>query len=103
MNNIRIIINNVGICYPGNKPEFFSEIGDLNNFIDDIINVNIVSHTKMTSLILKRMIHNEEGVIINMSSLSAISPVPLLSIYSATKVIQEYFNFYFNIANCFLT
>ena len=86
MENIKILINNVGICYPGVRPEFFHQIEDLDNFIDKIINVNIVSHTKMISIVLNRMIDNKDGIIINMSSSSAISPIPLLAIYSATKV-----------------
>ena len=85
--NIRLLINNVGICYPGEKPEYFHQIEDLDNFIDDIINVNIVSHTKMIALTLKRMLANNNGIIINMSSISAISSVPLLAIYSASKVM----------------
>lgn len=44
----------------------------------------------MSLLVLPQMEKRRQGVIINVSSLSAISPVPLLSIYSASKVSNAY-------------
>ena len=95
--NIRVLINNVGICYPSERPEYFHLIEDLDNFIDDIINVNIISHTRMISIILKKMLVNKNGIIINMSSVSAISSVPFLAIYSASKVLNTSQKYYVQI------
>jgi short-subunit dehydrogenase len=40
----------------------------------------------MTKIVLGGMVKKGKGVIINISSLSGVREVPLLSVYSATKV-----------------
>ena len=41
---------------------------------------------QMTSIVLPRMVAKRAGVIINIGSASGISPVPMMSLYSACKV-----------------
>ncbi|CAG2177005.1 unnamed protein product [Oppiella nova] len=87
---IHVLVNNVSICYPKERPEYFTEIPNLSQFIESIINVNIKACTRLTALVLPRMVAKGRGVIINLSSMSALYPIPLLAIYSATKVYIDY-------------
>uniref|UniRef100_A0A3B5KV07 Hydroxysteroid (20-beta) dehydrogenase 2 n=1 Tax=Xiphophorus couchianus TaxID=32473 RepID=A0A3B5KV07_9TELE len=73
---IGVLVNNVGVSYP--YPEYYLHIPDLENFITNTINVN------MTSVCQVRIL--SKGVILNISSASGMYPVPLLTVYSATKV-----------------
>uniref|UniRef100_A0A8C5VXE6 Very-long-chain 3-oxoacyl-CoA reductase n=1 Tax=Microcebus murinus TaxID=30608 RepID=A0A8C5VXE6_MICMU len=84
------IMNNVGMSYE--YPEYFLDIPDLDNTIKKLINVNILSVCKMTRLVLPRMVERSKGVILNISSASGVLPVPLLTIYSATKAFVDFFS-----------
>ena len=46
----------------------------------------------MTQLVLPGMKSRKRGLIMNMSSFSAIRPIPILSIYGATKSFVDYFS-----------
>ncbi|XP_076863486.1 very-long-chain 3-oxoacyl-CoA reductase-A [Brachyhypopomus gauderio] len=87
---IGVLVNNVGISYT--YPEFFLHIPDLDNFITTMINVNITSVCQMTRLVLPRMETRSKGVILNISSASGMYPVPLLTVYSATKAFVDFFS-----------
>ncbi|XP_054155262.1 very-long-chain 3-oxoacyl-CoA reductase-like [Oppia nitens] len=90
LEEIHVLVNNVGTNYPGERPEYLTQIPKLNEVIMSLINVNIVSCTRLTSQVLPRMERRGRGVIINLSSFSALFPVPLLTLYSATKVYVDY-------------
>ncbi|CAG2116624.1 unnamed protein product, partial [Medioppia subpectinata] len=90
LDEIHVLVNNVGTNYPNEKPEYMTKIPGLTHVIMSLINVNIVSCTRLTALVLPRMERRGRGVIINLSSFSALYPVPLLSLYSATKVYVDY-------------
>jgi len=51
----------------------------------DMINLHIMTLYKLTRLFLKDMIARDSGRIINLSSVSAFQPNPLLATYGATK------------------
>ncbi|XP_012646023.1 very-long-chain 3-oxoacyl-CoA reductase [Microcebus murinus] len=87
---IGVLVNNVGMSYE--YPEYFLDIPDLDNTIKKLINVNILSVCKMTRLVLPRMVERSKGVILNISSASGVLPVPLLTIYSATKAFVDFFS-----------
>ncbi|XP_017554949.1 very-long-chain 3-oxoacyl-CoA reductase-A [Pygocentrus nattereri] len=87
---IGVLVNNVGISYP--YPEFFLHIPDLDHFVNTMINVNITSVCQMTRLVLPRMEARARGVVLNISSASGMYPVPLLTVYSATKAFVDFFS-----------
>ncbi|CAG2181025.1 unnamed protein product, partial [Oppiella nova] len=58
---IHVLVNNVSICYPKERPEYFTEIPNLSQFIESIINVNINACTRLTALVLPRMVAKGRG------------------------------------------
>uniref|UniRef100_A0A8D3BLQ5 3-ketoacyl-CoA reductase n=1 Tax=Scophthalmus maximus TaxID=52904 RepID=A0A8D3BLQ5_SCOMX len=89
---IGVLVNNVGVSYP--YPEYFLHIPDLDNFITNLINVNM---TSVCQVILVLNLHccdflRSKGVILNISSASGMYPVPLLTVYSATKAFMDFFS-----------
>jgi len=87
---IGVLVNNVGMSYL--YAEYLTKIPDAEKFVENIIKANITSCLRMSLLVLSSMEKRRKGVILNVSSLSAISPVPLLSIYSASKVFVNFFS-----------
>ncbi|XP_015242016.1 very-long-chain 3-oxoacyl-CoA reductase-A [Cyprinodon tularosa] len=87
---IGVLVNNVGVSYP--YPEYYLHIPDLENFITNTINVNMTSVCQMTRLVLPKMVERSKGVILNISSASGMYPVPLLTVYSATKAFVDFFS-----------
>lgn len=88
IDDIHILVNNVGISYV--YPEFFTKIPDSKTFINSIINCNIMSIMNLISIVLPKMERRGRGVIINLSSYSASYPMPLLSVYTASKIFVDY-------------
>ncbi|RVE71366.1 hypothetical protein OJAV_G00050950 [Oryzias javanicus] len=87
---IGVLVNNVGVSYP--YPEYYLHIPDLDNFLTNMINVNMTSVCQMTRLVLPGMVSRAKGVILNISSASGMYPVPLLTVYSATKAFMDFFS-----------
>lgn len=87
---VGVLVNNVGMSYE--YPEYFLEIPDLDSTIKKLININVLSVCKMTRLVLPGMVERSKGAILNISSASGMYPVPLLTIYSATKAFVDFFS-----------
>lgn len=88
--HVHVLINNVGMTYK--YPEYFTKILNSDKFISDILNCNVLSVTRMTHIVLPLMEARKSGIIINVSSFSALFPTPLLAIYSASKIYMDFFS-----------
>ncbi len=79
--NIRVdyLINNAGFGDFG----FFAESNWDKQ--QEMLNLNIVTLTKLTHLFLPQMLENKFGKILNVASTAAFQPGPLMSVYYATK------------------
>lgn len=75
-------VNNVGCltAYPKNLTECTEKE------LWDMVNLNVGFTTLLTRLILSGMEERKQGAVVNVSSMSEISPWPLFNVYAATKV-----------------
>lgn len=84
--DIGLLINNAGTLMKG--PSFYLEEDD-----DTILNVNIRSTTRITRRVLRGMIENKFGYVLNIGSASADIPFPYLSAYAASKAFLKTWSF----------
>jgi len=77
--NVDVLINNAGIAY-GGMPDQIHIDKEL-----EMLDINVKTMHYLTRLYLKDMLLKNSGCILNVSSLSAWLPVPLLSAYAAGK------------------
>jgi len=86
--DIGVLVNNVGIGYP-----YFMPLHDLREQrLSKLISMNASSVTVMTHLVLPGMVQRKRGCVVNVGSFSGIFPVPLLTVYAATKSYVERFS-----------
>ncbi|KAL5965034.1 Very-long-chain 3-oxoacyl-CoA reductase-B [Taenia solium] len=90
LSSISCLINNVGLSYP--YPDALSTSPFLTpSFCQEVITVNVTALTKLTRIILPKMIndplpvHGVHRYVINMGSLSGLLTIPYLTVYGATK------------------
>uniref|UniRef100_A0A8C4Y591 3-ketoacyl-CoA reductase n=1 Tax=Gopherus evgoodei TaxID=1825980 RepID=A0A8C4Y591_9SAUR len=85
---IGVLVNNVGISYT--YPEYFLDVPDLDNTINKMIKINIVSVCKVMTVF--SLPFRSTGIILNISSGAGMYPSPLLTLYSATKAFVDFFS-----------
>lgn len=76
---IDILINNAGFGVYGT---FSNTDWDRES---DMLNLHVITTTHLTKLVLQGMLERGSGRILNMSSLAAFQPGPLMSLYYASK------------------
>ncbi|CAG0908460.1 unnamed protein product [Darwinula stevensoni] len=81
--DIGILVNNVGMA---TRISPFLDVPDGEKTYQDVLLVNNMSTVRMTHVVLPGMVEKRKGIIVNVSSISDISPVPLTATYSATKI-----------------
>ncbi len=79
MIEIDVLVNNAGFGWYGE----FSEMG-LSDALE-MIQVNITALTHLTRLLLPEMLRRRRGKILNVASMAAFQPGPLMAVYYATK------------------
>jgi len=85
--DIGVLVNNVGMSY--DYPEYYNKMENSEEEFQRLINVNVLSVTHMTRIVLPGMEERKRGLVINVASLSATIPAPLLAVYAATKAYVE--------------
>ena len=93
------IVSQVGVSY--RYPMYFHEVSD--DEVSAIVEMNINSTVWMTRFVIEGMlalddgiVPREKGAIINISSGSALYPMPLLAEYAAAKTFIEKFSIALN-------
>ena len=76
---IEMLINNAGFTTKG---FFYKENLEI---VENEINVNMLSLTKLTYFYVKEMVAKKKGVVINIASAAAFNPLPYGAVYAATK------------------
>lgn len=78
-------VNNVGRQYT--YPMYLGEVPQQELW--DIVNINIGATTMMTRMVLEQMKERRKGAIVNVSSASELQPLPLMTVYAASKVLAR--------------
>ncbi|CAG0880508.1 unnamed protein product [Darwinula stevensoni] len=87
--DIGVLVNNVGMA---NDLDRFLDLPDGEKTFQDMLLVNNMSMVRMTKMILPRMVEKGKGVVINVSSIAGIFPLPFFTVYSATKAFVDSFS-----------
>jgi len=85
---VGVLVNNVGVSY--RYPMFFHELSD--GEVQNLMTMNIDSTVWMTRMVIPGMLERKKGVIVNISSASAMYDLPLLAEYSGAKSFIEKFS-----------
>ncbi|KAK9869731.1 hypothetical protein WA026_003468 [Henosepilachna vigintioctopunctata] len=78
---IGILVNNVGKNYE--YPMYLNEVPE--EELWDVININVGAVTMLCRAFIWKMKKNGRGAIVNVSSGSELQPLPLMTVYAATK------------------
>lgn len=81
--DIGILVNNVGVSF--SYPEVIHKAEGGLQRLADIDVVNTLPVTLLSAAVLPQMVERNSGIIVNISSATAYSPLSLLSVYSASK------------------
>lgn len=85
---VGILVNNAGVMY--DQPSRFCNVPEQK--LVESVNINMMAVMMLTYVVLPQMIKRKRGLVINMSSISAFYPLPLMAVYSASKVFVDWFS-----------
>lgn len=85
---VDVLVNNVGLSYE--HPEYYAS-AHLKDRNQQIIDVNTGACARLCFIVLPIMEQQKYGVVLNVSSFSALDPCPLLAVYAATKSFVDVF------------
>lgn len=80
--DIGVLVNNAGVMY--DSPKRFLDQPESKMWSH--VRVNMLAVVMMTRLVLPSMVRKKKGLLINVSSIAAYQPLPLMGLYSASKV-----------------
>lgn len=83
--DIGILVNNAGVMY--DSPNRFLDQPEVKLW--QHVKVNMLAVIMMTRIVLPTMVQKKKGLIINIGSIAGYQPLPLMGLYSATKVSLE--------------
>lgn len=87
---IGTLVNNIGTSYE--HPEYLHKVENGLETFRNMIRINCTSQALVTRAVLPQMVERRKGVVINLSSASALYPTGLLSVYSASKAFNDFFS-----------
>ncbi|CAG0901495.1 unnamed protein product [Darwinula stevensoni] len=87
--DIGVLVNNVGMM---NDPQPFLDVPEGEKTYQDMLLVNNLSMVQMTKMILPMMVEKGKGIVMNVSSIVGVSPLPFITTYSATKAFADSFS-----------
>jgi short-subunit dehydrogenase len=84
--DIDVLVNNAGFGHYGefNETDWDTEL--------KMLKLHIITLTHMTKLFLKGMLERKKGKIMNVASMAAFQPSPLMSVYFASKAYILHFS-----------
>ena len=86
--DIGVFMNFVGVSYP--LPQLIHKMdADYPNLSWDHINVNLVSATQLSRVIIPKMVERKSGLVVYVSSGSSTQPTPFQSSYAAGKKLLD--------------
>ncbi|XP_066439961.1 hydroxysteroid dehydrogenase-like protein 1 isoform X2 [Eleutherodactylus coqui] len=85
--DVGILVNNAGVFYE--YPTYLLEVPEEKSL--EIINVNITAAIMMVYVVLPGMLQRKRGAIINVASALSYKPLPLGTVYVASKAFLERF------------
>ncbi|VDK37668.1 unnamed protein product [Gongylonema pulchrum] len=83
--DVGVLVNNVGMSF--SYPDVIHQVEDGLERLANIDVVNTLPATLLSAALLPQMVERNRGIIVNISSAAAYSPVGMLSVYSASKVV----------------
>jgi short-subunit dehydrogenase len=84
--SIEVLVNNAGILVYGEVTSI-----ELKR-TEDILYLHMNTPVMLCRLFGEVMVHNQKGYILNVSSISAVMPYPLISLYGPTKAFLRHFS-----------